>query len=78
MPVRHKKYYKVTLGNHRRYFCDEEDARDFAKQRAADPDNWDGIPFVNEIDEREVITQLNELELGRATFMESYGNLSAA
>ena len=78
MPVRHKKYYKVTLGHHRRYFCDEEDARDYQRDRANDDECFDGIPFLDEIDEREVITQLNELELGRATFMESYGNLSAA
>jgi hypothetical protein len=64
MPVRVKNYFKVTLGSSRRYFCDEDDARDFAKQRAADPDNWDGLPFIEPINEREVITRLNELELG--------------
>jgi hypothetical protein len=62
MPVRRKTYWRVSLGKGAVYFPDEEDARDYAKQRAADPDNWDGIPFVTEIDEREMITRINTLE----------------
>ena len=62
MPVRHKKYYKVTLGNNRRYFCDEEDARDYQRDRANDDENFDGIPFLDQIDERELLVRINELE----------------
>jgi len=62
MPVRRKTYWRVSLGLGAVYFPDEEDARDYAKQRAADPENWDGIPFVEEIDEREMIVRINELE----------------
>jgi hypothetical protein len=62
MPVRRKTYWRVSLGLGAVYFPDEEDARDYAKDRAADPENWDGIPFVEEIDEREMITRINTLE----------------
>ena len=50
------------LGELRRYFSDEEDARDFARDRANDPDNWDGIPFVDQIDENELPAPHNSLE----------------
>ena len=62
MPVRRVTYWRVSLGHTDRWFSDEEDARDYAKQRAADPDNWDGIPFVAELTDRELITRINELE----------------
>ena len=61
MPVRRKTYWRVSLGQLSQFFADEEDARDYAKHRAADPDNWDGIPFVTEIDERELLAHLNTL-----------------
>lgn len=61
MPVRRKTYWRVTLGRVNQFFADEEDARDYAKIRAADPDNWDGIPFVTEIDERELLAHVNLL-----------------
>ena len=62
MPVRRKQYWRVSLGGVSRYFSDEEDARDYAKDRANDPDNWDGIPFVDVIDERELLMRINTLE----------------
>ena len=62
MPVRRKTYWRVSLGLGAVYFPDEEDARQYAKDRAADPENWDGIPFVEEIDEREMVARINELE----------------
>lgn len=62
MPVRRVTYWKVSLGHTDRWFADEEDARAHAKHRAADPDNWDGIPFVTELTDRELITRINELE----------------
>lgn len=64
MPVRRKQYWRVSLGRVARYFSDEDDARDYAKDRANDPENWDGIPFVDVIDERELLVRLNELEAG--------------
>ena len=62
MPVRKKHYWRVSLGGVGRYFSDEEDARDFARDRANDPDNWDGIPFVDQIEESELLVRINELE----------------
>ena len=62
MPVRRKRYWRVSLGRGSVYFPDEEDAREYAKARANDPENWDGIPFLDVIDERELLVRLNELE----------------
>ena len=62
MPVRKKHYWRVSLGGVGRYFSDEEDARDFARDRANDPDNWDGIPFVDQIEEIELLVRINTLE----------------
>jgi len=64
MPVRRKRYWRVSLGGGAVYFPDEEDAREHAKVRANDPENWDGIPFLDVIDERELLVRLNELEAG--------------
>ena len=62
MPVRRKTYWRVSLGRNRRYFSDEEDARDYQRDRANDDENFDGIPFLEEIDERELVARLNDLE----------------
>jgi hypothetical protein len=62
MPVRRKQYWRVSLGGVNRYFSDEEDARDHARDRANDPENWDGIPFLDVIDERELLVRINTLE----------------
>ena len=69
MPVRRKQYWRVSLGGVSRYFSDEEDARDFARDRANDPDNWDGIPFVDQIDERELLARVNSLETSKQQLM---------
>jgi hypothetical protein len=61
MPVRRKQYWRVSLGLKHKYFADEADARDYARDRANDPENWDGLPFVDVIDEREVLVILNNL-----------------
>jgi hypothetical protein len=61
MPVRRKQYWRVSLGGVNRYFSDEDDARDYAKDRANDPENWDGIPFLDQVDERELLVILNNL-----------------
>lgn len=63
MPVRRKTYWRVSLGRVNRYFSDEQDARDYAKDRASDPENWDGVPFVDVIDESELLVLLNEFEV---------------
>ena len=63
MPVRQKHYWRVSLGLGAVYFPDEDDARDYARDRAADPENWDGIPFIEQIEERELVARINSLEL---------------
>ena len=62
MPVRRVTYYRVSLGRNHKYFSEEDDAKSHAKDRAADPENWDGIPFLEEITDRELLVRLNELE----------------
>ena len=62
MPVRRVTYYRVSLGGTHKYFSEEDDAKSYAKDRAADPENWDGIPFLDEITDRELLVRLNELE----------------
>lgn len=62
MPVRRKQYWRVSLGGVSRYFSDEEDARDYQRDRANDDDNFDGIPFLDQIDERELLVRINTLE----------------
>ena len=52
--------YKVSEGNRVRWFFDEGDARQFARDRF---DDCDGpIPFVQSIDAVEMLARLNELE----------------
>jgi hypothetical protein len=64
--------YRVSEGNRTKWFFDEGDARQFARDRF---DDCDGpIPFVQPIDAVEMLTHLNELELGRKTFLESYAS----
>ena len=62
--------YRVSEGNRVRWFYDEGDARSFARDRFDDADG--PIPFVQSIDALEMLMHLNELELGREAFMESY------
>jgi hypothetical protein len=62
MPVRRKQYWRVSLGRVNRYFSDEEDARDYQRDRANDDENFDGAPFLDQIDERELLTRINTLE----------------
>ena len=65
MPVRRVNYWRVKLGDTCRWFADEEDARAYAKDRAADPENWDGIPFLDELTDRELIERINTLEASK-------------
>lgn len=65
MSARGKTYWRVRLGRGSIYFPDEQDARDYAKDRASDPDNWDGLPFLDEINERELMVRINQLEASK-------------
>ena len=60
MPVRETPVWRVSSGNHTKWFWEERDARQYAKDRY-DID-YDGIPFVAELTDREMIAQLNRLE----------------
>ncbi len=62
MPVRRIKYWRVSLGGKHKWFEEERDARAYAKDRAHDPENWDGIPFVAELTDRELLERINTLE----------------
>jgi hypothetical protein len=61
MPVRRKQYYRVSLGRHHKYFSDERDAREYQRDRSRDDDELRGIPFLEVIDERELLVILNNL-----------------
>ena len=52
--------YRVSQGSHTRWFTDEGDAREYAGVRF--DINVDGVPFVCELDHRELMVRLNELE----------------
>lgn len=67
-----RSVWRVKSGEHIRYFLGEDSAREYASDRF-DHDT-DGVPFVTECWLSEAITRLNELELGRDSFMRSYGN----
>ena len=62
MPVRRIKYWRVSLGGRNRWFDEEDDARAYAKDRADDPENWDGIPFLDELTDKELLERINTLE----------------
>ena len=52
--------FRVSEGNRNRWFFDEGDARQFARDRYDDIDG--PIPFVESIDAVEMLSRLNELE----------------
>ena len=62
MPVRKRPVWRVVSGSHSRWFWDEGDARQYAKARY-DYD-LDGVPFITELDDSELLIRLNELEAG--------------
>ena len=52
--------YRVTQGDHTRWFTGEDEARQYADDRY---DKYlDGIPFIESIDAIEMLARLNELE----------------
>jgi hypothetical protein len=60
MPVRKTPVWRVSSGNHTKWFWEERDARQYAKDRYEI--DLDGIPFVAELTDREMIAHLNNLE----------------
>ena len=64
MPVRKTPVWRVVSGSHTKWFLEEPDARQYAKDRY----DWDldGVPFVTELTDRELITRVNELESSKA------------
>lgn len=60
MPVRKTPVWRVQSGSHTKWFLEEPDARQYAKDRY----DWDtdGVPFVTELTDRELIARINELE----------------
>ena len=60
MPVRKRPVWRVQSGSDSRWFWDEDDARQYAKARY----EWDldGVPFVSQLDDSELMVRLNELE----------------
>ena len=71
MRVKERTVWRVRCGSVDRWFPGEIGARDFAGDRFNDVDG--PIPFVEQVNLSEVLTRLNELELGRKSFMDSYG-----
>lgn len=60
MPVRKTPVWRVQSGSVTRWFLEEPDARKFASDRF--DAEFDGIPFVNELTDRELIARVNDLE----------------
>ena len=52
--------YRVSQGSHTRWFTDEGDAKEYARVRY--DIELDGIPFLAELDHKELMVRLNELE----------------
>ena len=52
--------YRVSEGDRNRWFFDEADAREFARQRFDDAEG--PIPFCQSLDAVEMLARLNELE----------------
>ena len=53
--------YRVSQGNHHRWFFGEDEARQYADDRY---DKYlDGVPFLEPIDAVEMLARLNELEV---------------
>ncbi len=77
MQDREVSVWRVQSGGVTRWFAGELGARQWADDRFEN--EFDGVPFVEQIVMSEMLTHLNELELGRKTFMDSYGkDLSSA
>ena len=52
--------YRVSQGDHVRWFYDEGDAKAYANDRF--DKHLDGIPFIEPIDALELLARLNEFE----------------
>jgi hypothetical protein len=60
MPVRRIPYYRVSVGNRARWFEDEQDARDYARDRF--DNDFDGVPFLEKFNDKDLLARVNELE----------------
>ena len=60
MPVRRIPYYRVSVGNRSRWFEDEQDARDYARDRF--DNDFDGVPFLDTFNDKDLLARVNELE----------------
>ena len=60
MPVRKIPVWRVQSGSHSRWFFEEEDARQYAKARY--DYELDGVPFISELTDRDLMVRINELE----------------
>ena len=60
MPVRSRPVWRVQSGSHARWFWEEDDARQYAKSRYEY--DLDGVPFVSQMSDAEMLARLNQLE----------------
>ena len=56
--------YRVSQGSHARWFTDSGEARQYAKDRY--DIELDGIPFCEELNHKELMVRINQLEAERA------------
>jgi hypothetical protein len=71
MQVKERTVWRVQSGGITRWFAGELGARDYASDRFEA--EFDGVPFVEQILMSEMLAHINELEMGRKTFMDFYG-----
>ena len=60
MPVRSRPVWRVQSGSYARWFWDEADAKEYAKARFEY--DLDGVPFVSQMSDAEMLARLNQLE----------------
>ena len=68
--ISERTVWRVRSGSLTRWFGGKAGAKQWADDRF--DTEFDGIPYIDGITLTEALTHLNEMELGRATFMESY------
>ena len=61
MDIKERTVWRVSSGNHNRWFAGEITARDFAQQRF--DNEFDGVPFVEQITLSEMLHRVNQLEM---------------
>lgn len=61
MALKERTVWRVSSGNHTRWFAGEISARDFAHQRY--DNEFDGVPFIEQITLNELLHRVNQLEM---------------